>query len=107
MDKKDVSILPLFGIPFISNKKKQVIDFLSAQIEKNPQKRVVVVCTPNPEQVAASFHNPKFKRDLLAADWLLPDGQGVVWALNRLYHQDVERIPGRIVFHELLAEAKL
>jgi len=43
-------------------------------------KRPQIVFTPNPEQIMLAEHNLVFRQDLLKADYLLPDGQGLVWA---------------------------
>jgi len=39
-----------------------------------------IIFTPNPEQVMLAEHNLTFRADLAQADYLLPDGQGIVWA---------------------------
>ncbi|MBD3250347.1 MAG: WecB/TagA/CpsF family glycosyltransferase [Candidatus Pacebacteria bacterium] len=53
---------------------------LQAHLESGQTTKFIF--TPNPEQIVQAEHNPKFKRDLQQADWLLPDGGGVTTALK-------------------------
>ncbi|MBQ6438372.1 WecB/TagA/CpsF family glycosyltransferase, partial [bacterium] len=50
------------------------------QIVTGENKRCQIVLTPNPEQMMLASRDPKFYQDLQAADVLLPDGHGLVWA---------------------------
>lgn len=68
-----------------------------------------VVVTPNPEQVVLASRHPDFLRALQEADLALPDGIGLVWAGRLLNdhadpHAFPERMPGRKLFEELVAE---
>lgn len=72
---------------------------LLTQIESRfsqPQQLEVMV-TPNPEQIIAARQQPDFAQALLAADWRLPDGIGLVWASRLLAHKaGVTRLENRI-----------
>lgn len=108
MNKKDVSINTLFGIPFISASQEEVIELLTSQIESKGEtgESLQIVFTPNPEQVTLSFHSSAFKSALLQSTYNLPDGQGIVWALARKNRrQTYHRIPGRVIFHHVLTQA--
>lgn len=98
----------LFGIPFISATTKQVIDLYVNQVEKKERngEETTVFFTPNPEQLTLSFHNSAFAQELTESTYNLPDGQGIVWALNRKKGNHFVRVPGRVIFHELMVLAR-
>lgn len=52
------------------------------------------VVTANPEIVMATRVDPAFAQALRAADWVLPDGVGIVWAARLLGTPIPERVPG-------------
>lgn len=71
-----------------------------------------LVATPNPEQVMMAQRLPRFKADLEACDYLLPDGEGIIWASRQLatghplnQTQGLpERVSGTDVVAAMLAE---
>src|SRR5258707_4660124 len=110
MIKKDLSVHPIFGISIVSESKDEVLNKFIDSLEDSSSREVSLVFTPNPEQIAMSFHDPKFSRELTESTWNLPDGEGLVWALKRQVSAQgeklrVHRIPGREVFHDLLEKA--
>ncbi|MBU1085858.1 MAG: WecB/TagA/CpsF family glycosyltransferase [Candidatus Beckwithbacteria bacterium] len=64
-------------------------------------KRYIV--TPNPEMVMEVQSDAKFKDILNKADLRIPDGVGLVWALNRKFRSgaECERVAGAEVMKEL------
>jgi N-acetylglucosaminyldiphosphoundecaprenol N-acetyl-beta-D-mannosaminyltransferase len=60
------------------------------------------IVTLNPEMIMRGESDRAFSSSLKEADVVLPDGAGVVWALNRC-HIEVKRLPG-IEFSEMLLE---
>lgn len=46
------------------------------------EKELKLVMTPNPEQIMLARRERRFLEYLRAADYLLPDGQGLVWAVK-------------------------
>ena len=52
------------------------------------------VVTLNPEMVMAARVDSSLRAIIQAADLVVPDGAGVVWALRRAGARQVERIPG-------------
>lgn len=54
----------------------------------------MVIVTPNPEQLVLARHNKQFKELLQNSDIALPDGIGVVWALQLLYGTRFQKISG-------------
>lgn len=52
----------------------------------------------NPHSYAVALQDPEFKGSLLSADWLLPDGIGIVFASKVVGGEVRERITGADVF---------
>lgn len=57
---------------------ERLVSQLTAPASKNPQP--ITIFTPNPEIVVAAAHNPEFHQTVSQADYLIPDGIGLVWA---------------------------
>jgi len=96
----------LFGVPLVSGDKEQLLNEVTKSIQKERKTPTAVLFTPNPEQFVQMFHDPAFKALFQKSTWNIPDGQGVVWAVNRKRTREdtrrIQRIPGREVFHDLL-----
>lgn len=115
MNQKDGYIDYLFGIPVFSGSEDSLRNEIEAQLDSRqgigPHKgSMKILFTPNPEQIVHSWVDPDFKQILATADWNIPDGQGVVWALNRRHAAGaakLHRIAGRQLFHQLLKLAKV
>ena len=59
------------------------------------------LATLNPHSYAVARHRPEFRNALHAADWLIPDGVGVVFA-SRILGGDIrERVSGPDMFYGL------
>jgi N-acetylglucosaminyldiphosphoundecaprenol N-acetyl-beta-D-mannosaminyltransferase len=67
-------------------------------------KRLLILMTPNPEQVVQAQHDLDFAAALHSADMLIPDGIGLIWASHGQLRQ---RIPGVEVVAQLLADPKV
>ncbi|PWU23989.1 hypothetical protein C5B42_01040 [Candidatus Cerribacteria bacterium 'Amazon FNV 2010 28 9'] len=116
-DDKNGSVNEIFGIPFFSGTKLQLLSVVEELIESQ-RKKPIIIFTPNPEQVRLALHNKQFYHCLLQSTYNLPDGSGIVWALKKREKKrgrvgekrnekiSFSRIPGREVFHELLSVAK-
>jgi N-acetylglucosaminyldiphosphoundecaprenol N-acetyl-beta-D-mannosaminyltransferase len=59
------------------------------------------ICTANPEFLMAAQRDPEFRRVLLAADLVLPDGVGLLWAARWLGRPLPERVPGSDLIYRL------
>lgn len=82
MEKSTIKTVKLWDITLFSGHQQQVLEWLRALAlgeEKWPQ-GVLLVGTPNPEQVVLSRKNAFFRQFLGKLDVLLPDGGGVVAA---------------------------
>ncbi|HWQ61013.1 MAG TPA: WecB/TagA/CpsF family glycosyltransferase [Negativicutes bacterium] len=64
-----------------------------------------LVATANAEMVMAAGQDAELARILAAADLVVPDGAGVVWAARRLGHPVPERVAGIDLAQALLARA--
>ena len=53
----------------------------------------------NPHSYVVSLNDPAFAQALHTADWLLPDGVGIVYASKLLGGQIRERVTGNDIFH--------
>jgi len=58
----------------------------------------------NPHSYAVALHDQPFSQALHAADWLIPDGIGVVFASKLLGGQIRERVTGSDIFQGVLEE---
>ena len=81
----------LFGIPFDDVGLEEAI---SAALALIGRKQTACVVTPNPEIVMAARRDPALKEALLAADLILPDGVGLVYASRLLKTPLRHRLPG-------------
>lgn len=75
------------------------------------KKGVVTIFTPNPEQIVLAKNDASFAKVLRQADYLVPDGIGLVLA-SRLFSlvgkgvETVQRIPGVDLVQKILNQAK-
>lgn len=107
MDKKLI-----LNIPFVISNKNNILQLLLRKTKGIKQslhsqylhESAMVVFTPNPEQVVYASKHSWFHSLLAEADILLPDGMGIVWAMNFLYHKKIDRIAGVDFMQELIKE---
>lgn len=88
MNKKTVNIL---DIPFIQTTKHLLLQEI-LQMIKNREKRFIV--TANPEIVMHAKKDPKYKEVIQSADFVIPDGIGIIIASKILRNPLYERIAG-------------
>jgi N-acetylglucosaminyldiphosphoundecaprenol N-acetyl-beta-D-mannosaminyltransferase len=72
----------LFGLDFFGRGRYELLDLLGNQVENSSKLSYIV--TPNPEQVIQSRSDRQFLRNLQAADLIVPDGMGIIWASQLL-----------------------
>lgn len=105
----------LFQLSFFNQSQSALLSLIDEELANRKQKVLknpLILFTPNPEQIVLSRVNPFFKELLLQADFLLPDGVGVVSASRlfsfaaRLRRKEItpiiERIAGVEVVSSLL-----
>lgn len=97
--KKQVNVL---GIDFFNATKEEIADILINRIE-NKDKTFVV--TANPEIVMYANKHDEYKQILGAADYIVPDGIGIVIGAKILKQPLKERVAGFDLMNELLSAA--
>lgn len=107
----------LFTLPIIREPRAVVLSEFKSLLTQSDQERPFttrLIFTPNPEQIVLAKRNPRFLEVLKQADYLLPDGIGLVWASRILAYLHPrttqlpirERITGVDVVTNLLQFAK-
>jgi len=92
----------LLGVSVTTSSRQAILSRISRFLSVlRPPSSVLQIVTPNPEQIVLAQKNEEFRRILNDADVALPDGAGLVWAMNRRQisvlrpPSSVFRIPGR------------
>lgn len=102
----DLPTKQFYGFSLYGGDRQKLLNLLAPLLEGNTQvaQTPITIFTPNPEQLVRASQDPTFYSYLKSGDILLPDGAGLVWAVNRQRTRDnrLQRITGREVFHELL-----
>jgi len=94
----------LFDFPVLLNTKTEILKAISDFIQSRSDETRHIV-TLNPEMLMQGEQLPAFGQILKKADWVIPDGAGVVWALRKK-GIDVDRLPGIELAEALLFEAE-
>ncbi len=81
MKKTDQTVL-LFKKSIFSSSKESLLNSLREKLIRS--KKPLVIFTPNPEQLVLARKNPDFSKHLASADYLIPDGIGLIWAAKLL-----------------------
>lgn len=98
----------LFGLDVLSVKKQEFLTYLDQLLMSKLVPKTQVIFTPNPEQIIIAQTDTSFAEHLHQADWLLPDGIGLVYASRILQffgksnRKIKERITGVEVVEHLL-----
>ncbi len=99
MMSKKVEIL---GVKFNNTTKKEIVDVLDKRINTN-QKTFVV--TANPEIVMYANQDDDYMQALQIADYIVPDGIGIVLGAKLLRKPLQERVAGFDLMNDILAKA--
>jgi len=98
----------IFGFDIFSSSKKALLADFDDLLIAHRLPKTQLVFTPNPEQIVMAKHDASFAEDLQKADWLLPDGIGLVHAsfflkfFGKTKNKIQERIAGVEVVEHLL-----
>ena len=108
MAEKKLDFLELKEYKICISSQSEILDFLAQEAAKNKKNRIV---TLNPEFIALAERKEVFKKALLAAEILIPDGIGLVFLLRlkNLFlasknKKKIERIPGIELAFNLLSK---
>ena len=74
----------------------------SSAVQSSPVPRPLVFNTINTHSWVVAEQDPEFNQALMASDVLLPDGEGIVWAVKYLTGKKIKKIAGYDVFIHLL-----
>lgn len=99
----NLPIRTILGVKIHALTKDQVKALLAE--EALQQGKQFVIATANAEMVMLAGENPQFAALLAAADLVVPDGAGVVWAARYQKNPVPERVPGVDLTQALLAYA--
>lgn len=89
----------LFNIEFVNH---TFDDFISILKNRLMEEKKTFVITANPISVNTSKENESFKNAMLSADFVTPDGVGILLAAKMLNNRVTERIAGYDVMVRLL-----
>jgi N-acetylglucosaminyldiphosphoundecaprenol N-acetyl-beta-D-mannosaminyltransferase len=81
----------VLGIPLALTDYERTLDWMDSMVEAD---RRGYVCVAAVHTVMACQEDPELRAAVLRADFTLPDGQPLVWALNALGHPLRERVYG-------------
>ena len=73
----------MLGVPLALTDYDGTLDWIDATV---PARRGGYVCVAATHTVMASQDDPELRAAVLGADFTVPDGQPLVWALNLLGH---------------------
>jgi N-acetylglucosaminyldiphosphoundecaprenol N-acetyl-beta-D-mannosaminyltransferase len=83
--------VPVLGVPLALTDYRRTLDWIDAAIAVRHRGYICVAAT---HTVMASQDDPELRACVLAADFTVPDGQPLVWALNLLGNRLSSRVYG-------------
>ena len=93
------NLVEIFNIPFINMKKEDILKILEQRVVENKKTYVV---TANAEIVMYAKENVSYFNIITKADYIVPDGIGVVKGAKILKKEIKERVPGIELMVDLL-----
>lgn len=93
------NLVEIFNIPFINMKKEDILKILEQRVVENKKTYVV---TANAEIVMYAKENVSYFNIITKADYIVPDGIGVVKGAQILKKEIKERVPGIELMVDLL-----
>jgi N-acetylglucosaminyldiphosphoundecaprenol N-acetyl-beta-D-mannosaminyltransferase len=92
----------VLGTPLALTDYEGALDWIDAAVES---RRGGYVCVAATHTVVASQEDPELRAAVLGADFTVPDGQPLVWALNLLGHRLAARVYGPDLMDKACARA--
>jgi N-acetylglucosaminyldiphosphoundecaprenol N-acetyl-beta-D-mannosaminyltransferase len=86
---------PVLGIPLALTDYERTLDWIDEAVASRAR---AYVCVAAVHTVMASQEDPELREAVLGADFTVPDGQPLVWAMNLLGH----RLPSRVYGPDLM-----
>ncbi len=87
-----------FGLKIVNESWQQWQEELKEMMRRE---QLTIIMTPNPEQIMRARRDEMFLANLQKADWLIPDGEGLIWAAKLK-----ERLTGSDTVKEILSLVK-
>jgi N-acetylglucosaminyldiphosphoundecaprenol N-acetyl-beta-D-mannosaminyltransferase len=92
----------VLGIPLALTDYDATLDWIDGMAEA---RRPGYLCVAATHTVMVSQEDPELREAVLGADFTVPDGQPLVWALNLLGHRLGDRVYGPDLMHKACARA--
>ena len=92
----------ILGVNVDSLTMREAIDKVESFFE---ERKPVIVATANAEMLMRATHDEELKNILNAAELVVPDGAGTVWAAHHLGYEMPERVAGYDLAQELMKRA--
>src|SRR4051794_12109483 len=89
---------PVLGVPLALTDYESTLDWIDATIARGERG---YVCVAAVHTVMACQEDPELRKAVAGADFTVPDGQPLVWAMNALGHD----LPSRVYGPELMERA--
>lgn len=90
----------VFEVEISKMNMEQTVRYLENMVDS---KQVTQVVTANPIMMMAADQDEAYKQMMQAAELVVPDGAGLVWAAKRLGNPVQERVAGIDLMHRLLS----
>jgi len=103
MIKKGLKSAKICGLTLDSTSREELLKEILSRIKA---KKKTFIATPNPEFIVFAQKKPWFKKALNRADFLIPDGIGLVWAGRILKQPIKQRVTGGDLAEALLKKAQ-
>jgi N-acetylglucosaminyldiphosphoundecaprenol N-acetyl-beta-D-mannosaminyltransferase len=97
-----VATAPVLGVPLALTDYERTLDWIDAAVAA---RRPGYVCVAATHTVMAAQDDPELRSAVLGADFTVPDGQPLVWALRLLGHDVRDRVYGPTLMDEACARA--
>lgn len=98
-----LTTIKILDIPITNINKKTLMEKINDNFRE--QKGNLFIVTANPEIIITAKKTPAYKAALLAADYIVPDGIGVMIAAKILRTPLLQKLPGFELMHDFLSYA--
>jgi N-acetylglucosaminyldiphosphoundecaprenol N-acetyl-beta-D-mannosaminyltransferase len=89
----------IFGVPFSKLSMNETVNLITHMIESREPHQII---TANPIMVMSAVDSSTYMQLLQAADLVVPDGAGIVWAANYVGNPVAERVTGFDLLHRMM-----
>lgn len=97
-----ISVVEILGVPVASLTMAQAVEAVEAMMD---ERRGAIIATANAEMIMNATNDRELLDILRAADLVVPDGAGTVWAARHLGFSMPERVAGYDLVQALLKRA--